>query len=653
MAAVVFCWVDVVLVKLSEAIVTLSSRFVGDNTALQSNRKLASLERQKEEAAIIAATQLPHEWSSVHTRLASQHLSPAVQRLALHLLFASNVIVPQLSKVFHQTVCIHPHDLGESLHSYIVRLSGVNGDVGEAPRPLDIQDRDSIAMALVLLSVADLSSRRPRSPNSPLSYRPYTQNIFLQVIQDLLDDNKSIPDRDSVVPRETLDSALIILLHWGSFIPWCWSSWTDSRHTDHETVLHLTATWLYHLDSSPEATWMDGLDDALKQNPQSAGYTFMHMLRHDVDLFSDAQVSELTLNVLRKCTWAATQLLDPCLDDECISLAHGMAAGLVPLFVLTLSYTGDDVLSLRDSTLEALTFIDSTVFQIVVRSLQEETGPSLAALLDRALQALGRIVKAARLTGVLRQEHVLNIAHMLHFFTILWHKQTSTLVHPTSITSFLSRLMDFFSEYPMRHPALLTALLTCVCAYEMFRRSSGDDSDRAWGDITLFYQLALSSRSTKILSTGKRPILSSYIIATAKQLVEDPLTCAEVASEIISVLLLILTNRILADELPLALLSSPSLCRALRTLICVAGHGLKLKMLLETPDEGLSTERLILKQRLASHGKALLTTLKQQDTETPNAGKSNNQELHLSSSYLVYYRAPLVAQIVLVTEAEV
>lgn len=151
--------------------------------------------------------------------------------------------------------------------------------------------------------------------------------------------------------------------------------------------------------------------------------------------------------------------------------------------------------------------------------------------------------------------------------------------------------MDFFSEYPMRHPALLSALLTCVCAYEMFRRSSGADSDKAWGDITLFYQLALSSRSTKILSTGKRraherrfmrvfltcfltAILSSYIIATAKQLVEDPLICAEVASEIISVLLLILTNRILADELPLALLSSPSLCRALRTLICVAGHGL-------------------------------------------------------------------------------
>lgn len=41
-----------------------------------------------------------------------------------------------------------------------------------------------------------------------------------------------------------------------------------------------------------------------------------------------------------------------------------------------------------------------------------------------------------------------------------------------------------------------------------------------------------------------------------------------------SVLLLTVTNRILADELPLALLVSPSLCRALVTLIRVADDAL-------------------------------------------------------------------------------
>lgn len=65
MAAIVFCWVDIVLVKLSEAIVTLSSRLVGNNTGL--NGSLASLERQKEEAAIIAATQLPRMYSLSHS----------------------------------------------------------------------------------------------------------------------------------------------------------------------------------------------------------------------------------------------------------------------------------------------------------------------------------------------------------------------------------------------------------------------------------------------------------------------------------------------------------------------------------------------------------------------------------------------------------
>lgn len=57
--AIAFCWVDVILVKLSDAIITLSSRYVGDVADLPCNHKLASLKRQKEEAAITAATQLP------------------------------------------------------------------------------------------------------------------------------------------------------------------------------------------------------------------------------------------------------------------------------------------------------------------------------------------------------------------------------------------------------------------------------------------------------------------------------------------------------------------------------------------------------------------------------------------------------------------
>lgn len=151
---------------------------------------------------------------------------------------------------------IHAHSLLESLHSYLVRLSGITGDVGAEALSLDIHDRDSFAMALVLFSVrpflhrfpehrveyfkvANSSTRQPCSPNSPLSYRPQTQNLLLQIVQELLDDNPMRTAPTTIMPRETLDSALVILLNWGSFVPWCWTSWTDSRHTSYETILLL------------------------------------------------------------------------------------------------------------------------------------------------------------------------------------------------------------------------------------------------------------------------------------------------------------------------------------------------------------------------------------------------------------------------------
>lgn len=58
-ASIVFCWVDVILVKISEAVVSLASRLVGEELKEDTSGKLSSLDRQKEEAALSAAAQLP------------------------------------------------------------------------------------------------------------------------------------------------------------------------------------------------------------------------------------------------------------------------------------------------------------------------------------------------------------------------------------------------------------------------------------------------------------------------------------------------------------------------------------------------------------------------------------------------------------------
>lgn len=114
------------------------------------------------------------EWSSVHTRLGSQHASPAMQRLALQLVFASCVIVPQMTGTTHErNLCVNcPSQVSLSdrilyrsarlqsllspLEQYLIRLSGHEHSDDRCKNvsgPVDVVDKDSLAMSLVLFSV--------------------------------------------------------------------------------------------------------------------------------------------------------------------------------------------------------------------------------------------------------------------------------------------------------------------------------------------------------------------------------------------------------------------------------------------------------------------------------------------------------------------
>ena len=109
----VVCWVDVILVRLAEAVTVL----VGDPRSPNPDKPLlATLERQMEGEALRAATQLPgaliyswfigtqahrytERWSDVVNVLSSENASPAALRLAVRLLFAVHVLRPRLAKL--------------------------------------------------------------------------------------------------------------------------------------------------------------------------------------------------------------------------------------------------------------------------------------------------------------------------------------------------------------------------------------------------------------------------------------------------------------------------------------------------------------------------------------------------------------------------
>lgn len=108
------CWVDLLLSKLGDIIVSIAR---GSSTLMSSATAFSSLEKQRESDALRVATQLPGKsyvlgimvtvqlfcfegkWMDVHCVLSAQQASPAVQRLALQLIFGVYVMGPQIGCV--------------------------------------------------------------------------------------------------------------------------------------------------------------------------------------------------------------------------------------------------------------------------------------------------------------------------------------------------------------------------------------------------------------------------------------------------------------------------------------------------------------------------------------------------------------------------
>ncbi|KAG1716553.1 hypothetical protein ID866_605, partial [Astraeus odoratus] len=90
----VVCWVDVVLAKLGDLINLIATEF-------SKSRPQSSLPKvlvvQQQEDSLRAAIQLPDNWDSLPSLLASDRASPAAKRLTIRLLFGSHVFSPCVS----------------------------------------------------------------------------------------------------------------------------------------------------------------------------------------------------------------------------------------------------------------------------------------------------------------------------------------------------------------------------------------------------------------------------------------------------------------------------------------------------------------------------------------------------------------------------
>ncbi|KAF8642307.1 hypothetical protein AX16_009577 [Volvariella volvacea WC 439] len=94
---VFLCWVDVMLTKIGELTIIAANDFL----PIEDQNIGPGIRSRKENDAIRAASQLPDDWDLMIRLLQSGNLSPASRRLALYLLFAVQVVGPQLGSKYH------------------------------------------------------------------------------------------------------------------------------------------------------------------------------------------------------------------------------------------------------------------------------------------------------------------------------------------------------------------------------------------------------------------------------------------------------------------------------------------------------------------------------------------------------------------------
>ncbi|GBE78374.1 hypothetical protein SCP_0112590 [Sparassis crispa] len=372
----VVCWVDVVLSKLGDAVISLIGRHCTDVKTLEWS--FSTLKQQRETDSLYAAVQLPDGWTDVPNVINAEHASPAAKRLALQLTFAVYVVGPQLEDA--GTTSDQENDV---LGSYADLQSAEHAET------------EKVRYAMMLSLFAAMDSVQLDEDRTP--FRPHTQAALLHYMTTIMyPDNFCASAHDLVSPCAALNVAQTILLKWGHVVPWCWFLCDDPRIFNSEVIDYVTINWLHHLDNSDKDTdkcaeyvepWHEEVASVIATYPRAAIVFVNRILHHTVSVLLTVPPGHLTLSsldALRKSCWAAAQLLRSSqLGDLDVSSLY---AAMCRLFMLLRD--GEEDLAVKDWIIECLTFASRDNLSSVMSSILDDTKLSLTLRMEEKISGL-------------------------------------------------------------------------------------------------------------------------------------------------------------------------------------------------------------------------------------------------------------------------
>ncbi|KAF8973892.1 hypothetical protein BDZ97DRAFT_403357 [Flammula alnicola] len=383
----VITWVDELLAKLSFVLATTAS---GSSPVENENsRNPESIQSQRRDDALRAATQLPEKWHDLRLVIGSTSFSPAAKRVATFLLFAAYAMAPQLMRIdAWPETSPPPSDILASLY---FAASYMSSQVQSPSRLFDpLPQRIMAAMLIVLFSTVDTKVKGHKDDLESPKLRPGGFGCLLDLMRLVMNQ-----ETNSILPLEDLDAPQIILLRWGCVVPWSWSTWNDERIANTEYLRSMTATWLYHLN-----TPLFGLEITAEVN------VFAVNLRSS--LFIDVAASSLMMMIaqsfsrpeessnihraiflvfLGKLFWAVIQYLEACIvnaDSAILPRIPEYTRCMLTIYTL-LGASYDDIF-MKSLIIEALTLVPPDTFTISLKNV----------LKDKAVQFLPKFDEANR-----------------------------------------------------------------------------------------------------------------------------------------------------------------------------------------------------------------------------------------------------------------
>ncbi|EMD41766.1 hypothetical protein CERSUDRAFT_90342 [Gelatoporia subvermispora B] len=562
-SSLVVCWADVVLVKLSEAIVAIARG--GDE--LPREPEFITLRRHKEDDLLRAAIQLPEHWRDVATVVSSDYASPGAKRLALCVLYGVYVLGPDLGTT-PWVYALSAAELLRCLQLHVEQVSATCEENGAA----EVTDETKIswAMAIALFAAADLETINV----SARAYRPHTDASLLRLLRAIM--HCGHPTRlaqPSMEPFSALNGAQHIVVDASHVTLWSWYVWDDVRLEGFQTVEKVTINWLHNRGTFSDSMnpqdlmdrWEEGLAPDLLRSSQSATVILQIITRVCSMLAVTPKTAsgQEPLPLLYKCIWAAScHLSSKELDMRSeVDIGHG----LCKLYVLLQNSKVE--LDMKDLIILALASLDTATLKGVMQTLFSDSQVAFISRTEESIRRLQTSVSDVKMRRLLSYGDHRNIRQLLQIITLFSHHEIIDCFSGDLICLFVRSLICWLSATPSNAACIRTvrdALILCIAVVDLSSLSPNarNSSSSKWHE-PLLQLISQSHRADLFVATN----FAAYFVLKCPSTNISSATTVEAWAYLSDVLMMIISRQFVDAAEPLALLVCENICYALNVLL--------------------------------------------------------------------------------------